>query len=289
MKIVIFSSSKIDFKKLGRALVEINDIKIGGGKPFVLIAGPCVVENEKLIMETAKSIKEITSLLQIPYIFKSSYKKANRTSLNSFTGIGDEEAIAILAKVRMELNLPVLTDVHTEKEIEMIKDAVDVLQIPAFLSRQTDLLVAAGKSGKVINVKKGQFLAPDDMKHVAEKIASTGNKKILLTERGTTFGYHNLVVDMRSFIIMKEFGYPVVMDATHSVQLPSKGSKSGGEPKFIKPLARAAAAVGIDALFLEVHPNPKEALSDAASQLPLSELKELLDEIKSIDKIIKRY
>ena len=270
-------------------MVEIDDIKIGDGKPFVLIAGPCVVENENLIIETAKAIKEITTELEIPFIFKSSYKKANRTSLNSFSGIGDEEAIAILAKVRKKLNLPVLTDVHTEEEIEMVKDAADVLQIPAFLSRQTELLVAAGKSGKAINVKKGQFLAPDDMKHVAEKIASTGNKKILLTERGTTFGYHNLVVDMRSFIVMKEFGYPVVMDATHSVQLPSKSNESGGEPKFIKPLARAAAAVGIDALFLEVHPNPKEALSDAASQLPLSELKELLSEIKSIDKIIKHF
>ena len=268
-------------------MVEINDIKIGNGKPFVLIAGPCVVESEKLILETAKAIKDIAGELSIPFIFKSSYRKANRTSINSFTGVGDEEAVDILSKVRKQLDIPVLTDVHTENEIEIVKDAADVLQIPAFLSRQTGLLIAAGKSGKVINVKKGQFLAPDDMKHVAEKISSTGNNKILFTERGTTFGYHNLIVDMRSFIIMKEFGYPVVMDATHSVQLPSQGSESGGEPKFIKPLARAAAAVGIDALFLEVHPNPKEALSDAASQLPLSELKDLLIEIKAIDKIVK--
>ncbi len=270
-------------------MVEVKNIKIGGGNPFVLIAGPCVIENEKLIMDTAGAIQKITSELGVPFIFKSSYKKANRTSINSFTGIGDDEAIAILAKAGKKLGIPVLTDVHTEYEIERAADAADVLQIPAFLSRQTDLLIAAGKSGKVVNVKKGQFLAPDDMKHAAEKISSTGNNKILLTERGSSFGYHNLVVDMRSLIIMKEYGYPVVMDATHSVQLPGKGNESGGEPKFIKPLARAAAAVGIDALFLEVHPKPEEALSDAASQLPLSELKDLLAGIKAIDKIIKGY
>jgi 2-dehydro-3-deoxyphosphooctonate aldolase (KDO 8-P synthase) len=268
-------------------LVEIQNIKVGENRPFVLIAGPCVIEGEDIILKTASAIKKISSKLNIPFVFKSSYKKANRTNLNSFTGIGDEEALNILAKVKNELNLPILTDVHTTEEIEKAAQVADVLQIPAFLSRQTDLLIAAGKSGKVINVKKGQFLAPGDMKHVAEKIASTGNNKIMLTERGTTFGYHNLVVDMRSFVIMREFGYPVVMDATHSVQLPSKGNISGGEPKFIKPLARAAAAVGIDALFLEVHPNPAEALSDAASQLPLSDLEELLIEIKAIDEFIK--
>ncbi|MHB1688513.1 MAG: 3-deoxy-8-phosphooctulonate synthase [Ignavibacteriaceae bacterium] len=270
-------------------MIQLGNIKIGGGNPFVLIAGPCVVENEKLILFTAAEIKKITTGLGIPFIFKSSYKKANRTSINSFVGMGDEEALEILAKVKSEIDLPILTDVHTTEEINNASEVVDVLQIPAFLSRQTELLLAAGKSGKIVNVKKGQFLAPDDMKHVAEKVASTGNNKIMLTERGTTFGYHNLVVDMRSFVIMKEFGYPVVMDATHSVQLPGKGNTSGGEPKFIKPLARAAAAVGIDALFLEVHPNPKVALSDASSQLPLSELKDLLIEIKAIDKLVKRY
>lgn len=270
-------------------MIKLNNIEIGNNRPFVLIAGPCVIENEEMVINTAEAIKSITAALNIPYIFKSSYKKANRTNLNSFTGIGDKEALQILSKVREKLNLPVLTDVHTIEEVNAAALAADVLQIPAFLSRQTDLLIAAGKTGKVINVKKGQFMAPDDMNHVAEKIASTGNKNIMLTERGTTFGYHNLIVDMRSFIIMKEFGYPVVMDATHSVQLPSKGNTSGGEPAFIKPLARAATAVGIDALFLEVHPNPKEALSDAASQLPLSELKDLLIEIKAIDKTIKHY
>jgi len=270
-------------------MIQLGNIFIGDNKPLVLIAGPCVVENEKLILYTANEIKKITSDLDIPFIFKSSYKKANRTSINSFVGIDEKEALEILSKVKRNLDLPILTDVHTVEEINYVSKVADVLQIPAFLSRQTDLLLAAGRSGKIVNVKKGQFLAPDDMKHVAEKVASTGNTKIMLTERGTTFGYHNLVVDMRSFIIMKEFGYPVVMDATHSVQLPSKGDTSGGQPKFIKPLAKAATAIGIDALFLEVHPNPKEALSDASSQLPLDELKELLTEIKAIDKLVKRY
>lgn len=270
-------------------MVEINGIKTGNNNPFALIAGPCVVENEEMILQTAGEIKKITSKLGIPFIFKSSYKKANRTNLNSFTGIGDEKALHILKTVKDKFNLPILTDVHSKKEIKKAAAIADVLQIPAFLCRQTELLITAGESGKVVNVKKGQFLAPEDMKHVVEKIESTGNKNILLTERGTTFGYHNLVVDMRSLVIMREFGYPVVMDATHSVQLPSKDTTSSGEPKFIKPLARAAAAVGIDALFLEVHPDPQNALSDAASQLPLNKLEELLFEVKQIDDIVKRF
>ncbi len=269
--------------------VKLNQIVIGDNKPFVLIAGPCVVENEKMILETAETIQKITSELQIPFIFKSSFKKANRTNLKSFSGLGDEESIAILKKVKDELNLSIVTDIHTESDIEKVGDAADILQIPAFLCRQTDLLIAAGESGKIVNIKKGQFLAPEDMRHAADKVASTGNNKILLTERGTTFGYHNLVVDMRSLVIMRELGYPVVMDATHAVQLPSKDLISGGQPKFIKPLARAAMAVGIDALFLEVHPDPKNALSDSASQLPLSELKELLIDLKKIDQVIKNY
>ena len=269
--------------------IKLNQIVIGDNNPFVLIAGPCVVENEKMIFETANSIKQIAAELDIPFIFKSSFKKANRTNLKSFTGLGDKESIAILKKVREQLKLSVVTDIHTESDVDMVIDAVDILQIPAFLSRQTDLLIAAGKSGKVVNIKKGQFLAPEDMKHAADKVSSTGNNKIMLTERGTTFGYHNLVVDMRSLVIMRELGYPVVMDATHAVQLPSKDLISGGQPKFIKPLARAAMAVGIDALFLEVHPDPKNALSDAASQLPLSDLKELLFELKKIDQITENY
>jgi 2-dehydro-3-deoxyphosphooctonate aldolase (KDO 8-P synthase) len=274
---------------MNTSMVEIKNIKIGDGQPFALIAGPCVVENEQMIIETAAQIKEITAKFNIPFIFKSSYRKANRTSLNSFKGIGDEEAIGILKKVKDELRIPVLTDIHSPDEINKVLDCADVLQIPAFLSRQTELLIAAGSSGKVVNVKKGQFLAPVDMKHVIEKIESTGNKKILLTERGTSFGYHNLVVDMRSLVIMKQLGYPVVMDATHAIQLPANSSVSGGEPQFIRPLAKAAAAVGIDALFIEVHPNPKEALSDAQSQLPLKDLENLLIEVKEIDSIVKKY
>ena len=270
-------------------MVKIKNLEIGNNKPFVLIAGPCVVENERMILHTAEEIKKITEELNIPFIFKSSYKKANRTSGKTFSGIGDDEALKILAKVKEKFYIPLLTDVHTTEEVDRASKVADVLQIPAFLCRQTDLLIAAGKTGKAVNIKKGQFLAPEDMKHAADKVLSTGNKNILLTERGTTFGYHNLVVDMRSFIIMREFGFPVVMDATHSVQIPGKGNESGGQPKFIKPLARAAAAVGIDALFLEVHPNPKKAMSDAESQLPLNELKNLLMEIKEIDRVIKKY
>jgi 2-dehydro-3-deoxyphosphooctonate aldolase (KDO 8-P synthase) len=268
-------------------MVEIGKIKAGGNNPFVLIAGPCVVESEKLLRQTAAEIKSITSSLDIPFIFKASYKKANRTSASSFIGIGDKEALGMLGNVGKEFDVPVLTDIHLPAEAEMAAQYAEVLQIPAFLCRQTDLLLAAGETGKVINIKKGQFLAPEDMKHAVEKVLSTGNKNIMLTERGTTFGYHNLVVDMRSLIIMRELGYPVVMDATHSVQLPSKGDTSGGQPKYIKYLAKAAAAVGIDALFLEVHPEPEKALSDASSQLPLSELKQLLEEIKKIDSITK--
>ncbi len=270
-------------------MIQINDIKIGSGNKFVLIAGPCVVENREIIFQTAERIKNITTKLNIRFIFKSSYKKANRTSVNSFTGVGDTEALQILSDVKKEFRLPILTDVHSLNEIKIASEVADVLQIPAFLSRQTELLVAAGETGKVVNIKKGQFLAPDEMEHAIKKVESTGNKKIMLTERGSSFGYHNLVVDMRSLVIMKNFGYPVVMDATHSVQIPGKDSKSGGEPIFIKPLARAAAAVGIDALFLEVHPDPSKALSDAASQLPLSELENLLVEIKKIDDLVKSF
>jgi 2-dehydro-3-deoxyphosphooctonate aldolase (KDO 8-P synthase) len=270
-------------------MIQLNNIKIGGGNKFVLIAGPCVVENREITFQTAEEIKKITAKFNIPFIFKSSYKKANRTSVKSFTGIGDEEALNILGEVKGSLKIPLLTDVHSIDEIRASSQIADILQIPAFLSRQTELLVAAGESGKVVNIKKGQFLAPDEMEHAIGKVESTGNKNILLTERGSSFGYHNLVVDMRSLVIMKEFGYPVVMDATHSVQLPGKDTMSGGQPVFIRPLARAAAAVGIDALFLEVHPDPSKALSDAASQLPLSELEELLTEIKKIDDLVKSF
>lgn len=268
-------------------MVEVNNIKIGDGLPLVLIAGPCVIENESITLYTAEQIKTIAEKLNIPYIFKSSYKKANRTSLNSFTGLNFDEALKILEKVKNELSLPILTDVHTEQEIPCVSEIADVIQIPAFLCRQTELLLSAGRTKKAVNVKKGQFLAPDDMKYVAEKIESTGNKKILFTERGTTFGYHNLVVDMRSLEVMKDFGYPVIMDATHAVQIPSRGGISGGERHFITTLAKAATAVGIDGLFLEVHPEPDKALSDAGSQLPLNMLSSLLTIVKKIDDLIK--
>lgn len=270
-------------------IVEVGNIKIGGGNPIVVIAGPCVVENYEITYETAKRAKEITSELGMPFILKSSYKKANRTSLKGFSTIGEKVALEILAQIKKELDVPVLTDIHSEPEVEMAAEYVDVLQIPAFLCRQTELLIAAGKTGKVVNIKKGQFMAPEDMKYAAEKVASTGNDKILLTERGTTFGYHNLVVDMRSLPIMRATGYPVVIDATHSVQLPSIGEKSGGKPEFIFHIARAAVAVGVDAIFLETHPEPSKALSDSASQLKLDYLYDLLYQVKQIDELVKKF
>lgn len=268
-------------------MIKLNEIIFGNGNPFVLIAGPCVIESREITFDTAAEIKKITKELNIPFVFKSSYKKANRTDVNSFTGLGDDEGLQILADIKTELNLPILTDVHSPAEANKASEAADILQIPAFLCRQTDLLIAAGETGKIVNIKKGQFLAPASMKNAADKVESTGNNKILLTERGTTFGYNNLVVDMRALIIMRELGYPVVMDATHSVQMPGAGNVTGGNPKFIAPLAKAAAAVGIDALFVEVHPNPQKALSDSESQLPLSELKKLLIEVKKIDEAVK--
>jgi 2-dehydro-3-deoxyphosphooctonate aldolase (KDO 8-P synthase) len=270
-------------------IVEVKGIKIGGGNPIVVIAGPCVVENYEITYQTAKRAKEITTELRMLFIFKSSYKKANRTSLKGFSTIGEKLALEILAQIRKELDIPVLTDIHSEPEAEMAAEYVDVLQIPAFLCRQTELLIAAGRTGKAVNIKKGQFMAPEDMKYAAEKVASTGNEKILLTERGTTFGYHNLVVDMRSIPIMRSTGYPVVIDATHSLQLPSVGEKSGGRPEFIFHIARAAVAVGVDAIFLETHPEPSKALSDSASQLKLDFLYELLYQVKQIDELVKKF
>ena len=269
--------------------VTISSISVGGGNPLVLIAGPCVVENRDMIFSTASKIKEITSRLGVPFIFKSSYKKANRTSVSGFTSIGIDEALKILAEVKKELGVPILTDVHTTEEVRAAAQVADVLQIPAFLCRQTDLLIAAGKTGKAVNIKKGQFLAPEDMKHPIEKVASTKNEKILVTERGATFGYHNLVVDMRGLPVMRSFGYPVILDATHSVQLPGNDNgKSGGQPQYIFPIVRAGVAVGIDGLFIETHPDPAAALSDAASQLPLSRLEELLLQAKAIDSLVKK-
>jgi 2-dehydro-3-deoxyphosphooctonate aldolase (KDO 8-P synthase) len=269
--------------------VTISSISVGGGNPLVLIAGPCVVENRDIIFSTASKIKEITSRLGVPFIFKSSYKKANRTSVSGFTSIGIDEALKILAEVKKELGIPILTDVHTTEEVRAAAQVADVIQIPAFLCRQTDLLMAAGNSGKAVNIKKGQFLAPEDMIHPIEKVASTKNERILVTERGATFGYHNLVVDMRGLPVMRSFGYPVILDATHSVQLPGNDNgKSGGQPQYIFPIVRAGVAVGIDGLFIETHPDPATALSDAASQLPLSRLEELLLQAKAIDSLVKK-
>jgi len=270
-------------------MVEINGIKIDNKLPFVLIAGPCVIESRELALSVAEKIVEITTKLKVPYIFKSSYKKANRTSVNSFTGIGDQEALKILDEIKSKFRIPVLTDVHSIEEVKMAAEVVDVLQIPAFLCRQTELLLEAGKTNKAINIKKGQFLAPDEIQYAAEKVKSTGNDKILLTERGTTFGYHNLVVDMRSLVIMKKFNYPVIMDATHAVQIPGVGGKSGGSREFIPHLAKAAISIGIAGLFLETHPDPSKALSDADSQLPLNYLERLLIQVKQIDGLVKSF
>lgn len=271
-------------------VVHIDAITIGGGAPLVLIAGPCVVESRDLIFKTAGKIQSIAHRLQIPFIFKSSYKKANRTSGKSFSSIGDDAALKILGDVKREFGVPILTDVHSEREAQSAAEVADVLQIPAFLCRQTELLQAAGRTGKAVNIKKGQFVAPEDMALAAEKVASTGNKRILLTERGSTFGYHNLVVDMRSLPIMRRSGYPVVLDATHSVQLPgAEKGRSGGQPEFIFPIARAGVAAGCDAVFIETHPNPAKAKSDASSQLKLDLLEGLLQQLVALDGAMKRF
>lgn len=264
--------------------VNIGHLEIGLQKPLTIIAGPCVIEDERTTLQTAAELKQTLKDYPTQFIFKSSYRKANRTSKDGFTGLAFEEALDILNKVRVELEIPVLTDVHSELEIPIVAEIVDVLQIPAFLSRQTDLLRAAGSTGRAVNIKKGQFLAPQDMASAAEKVRDTGNEKILLTERGASFGYRNLVVDMRSLIIMQQTGYPVVFDATHSIQIPGGlGNASGGQPEFILPLARAALATGaVSAIFMEVHPNPAKALSDGASQLPLQKFREVIEQLVSL-------
>ena len=245
---------------------------------FFLIAGPCVVENESMPLEIAEEIVAITDKLQIPYIFKASYKKANRSRLDSFTGIGDLKGLEAIRKVRDKLNIPVLTDVHSPEEAKLAAEFVDVLQIPAFLCRQTDLLIAAAKTGKVINIKKGQFLSPEAMKYAVQKVLDSGNNKIILTERGTTFGYQDLVVDFRGIPIMQKPGTPVVLDCTHSLQRPNQSSGvTGGQPELIETIAKAGVAVGADGLFIETHPDTANALSDGANMLPLNLLQELLE------------
>jgi 2-dehydro-3-deoxyphosphooctonate aldolase (KDO 8-P synthase) len=263
--------------------VKVQNIRIGDNGPLVLIAGPCVIESEKLCLETAITIKDIAHKLAIPYIFKSSFDKANRLSIDSYRGPGIKKGLEILNKIKQKLKVPILSDVHCVKDIPEAGKVLDIIQIPAFLCRQTDLVVAAAKTRKVVNIKKGQFLAPWDILPIIKKIESVGNHSILITERGVTFGYNNLVTDFRALEIMREFGYPVIYDATHSVQLPGKGGRSsGGEREFVEGLCRAAVAFGCDGLFLEVHPEPDKALCDGPNMINLKELEKLLKQIKKI-------
>ena len=267
--------------------IKVKNIKIGAKHPLVLIAGPCVIENEKRAFYHAEELLKITSRLKIPFIYKTSYDKANRTSVNSFRGPGLLKGLDILKKIKDKLNIPILSDVHCRQEIEEAVGVLDIIQIPSFLSRQTDLILTAAETGKPINVKKGQFMAPWDMKYVIEKIEKTGNYNIILTERGTSFGYNNLVSDMRSLPIMRKFGYPVIYDATHSAQLPGGlGSSSGGQREFVSGLARSAVAMGIDGIFIETHYNPDKALSDGPNMIKLKDLENILKQIKEIRGII---
>ncbi|MFH0935818.1 MAG: 3-deoxy-8-phosphooctulonate synthase [Candidatus Omnitrophota bacterium] len=269
--------------------VKIGRIKFGAGNPLVLIAGPCVIESKALCLDTAKRIKDITVKLGIPFIFKSSYDKANRLSLDSYRGPGIERGLEILSAVKQKLKIPVLSDIHCQKEISAAAEVLDVIQIPAFLCRQTDIVVAAAKTKKPINIKKGQFLAPADILPIIRKIEASGNRSILVTERGFCFGYNNLVSDFRSLGIIREFGYPVIYDATHSVQLPGgRGGSSGGQRQFIEGLSRSAVAFGCDGLFLEVHPRPQAALCDGPNTIGIKNLEKLLRQVKKIEAVLER-
>ena len=265
--------------------VQIGNVTIGGGAPLALIAGPCVIEDPARTLRIGRELQAIAGKLGMPYIFKASFDKANRSSFHSFRGPGLDEGLKILAAIKRELGVPALSDIHEAAQAAAAAEVLDVLQIPAFLCRQTDLLHAAAQTGKPVNVKKGQFLSPGEMKNVIAKLTESGCESILLTERGSSFGYNNLVVDMRSLAILRSFGYPVVFDATHSVQLPGGGGdRSAGQREFVPVLARAAAAAGIDALFLEVHDNPAEALSDGPNMVPVAELESLLTQVLAIDR-----
>tara|TARA_B100001248_G_scaffold236948_1_gene200609 strand:- start:237 stop:1058 length:822 start_codon:yes stop_codon:yes gene_type:complete len=268
--------------------IKCLNFEIANDKPFTLIAGPCQLENEEHALKISSELKKITSDLGINLIYKTSFDKANRTSIKGKRGIGLEKSLPIFDKIRKEVGLPVLTDVHTTEQCSIVADHVDVLQIPAFLCRQTDLLIAAAKTGKIVNVKKGQFLAPWDMANVIKKIEDSGNKKILITERGASFGYNTLVSDMRALPIMSRFGFPIVFDVTHSVQQPGgMGEKSGGQREFVPYLARAAIAVGVGAIFMETHEDPDNAPSDGPNMVPLNEVKALLKKLTEIDKLVK--
>jgi len=270
-------------------LNTLPDIKYLDNNNFFLIAGPCIVEDEETTFKIAETINEITDKLKIPFIFKASYKKANRSSINSFSGIGDKEALLILKRVKEKFHIPLLTDIHSINEIALAVEYADILQIPAFLCRQTDLLVAAGETGKIINIKKGQFLSPEAMKFVAEKIINTGNKKVMLTERGTTFGYQDLIVDFRGIYEMKKNGLPVILDVTHSLQQPNQSTGiTGGKPELIETLAKAGIATGVDGIFIETHPEPSKSKSDGANMLALNYLENLLTKLVKIREVINK-
>ena len=268
-------------------LAKINNLQHNNSGNFFLIAGPCAIEGEEMAFEIAEQILTICNRLQIPFIFKGSYRKANRSRLDSFTGIGDIEALSILKKVGEKYNIPTLTDIHSEKEAEIAANYVDVLQIPAFLCRQTDLLVAAAQTGKVVNIKKGQFLSPESMKHAVDKITESGNNTIMITDRGTMFGYQDMVVDFRGVPTMKKFGVPIIMDVTHSLQQPNQNSGiTAGKPEMIETISKAAIATGVDGIFLETHPNTKQAKSDGTNMLELNKLEELLTKLVRIRKAL---
>lgn len=270
--------------------ITLGSLRLGGGNPLFLIAGPCVIESEAHARRMAECVARIAGDAGVPYIFKASYDKANRSSVKAFRGPGLTEGLRILGKIKSDFRLPILTDVHEAAQAAPAAEVADILQIPAFLARQTDLLMAAGKTGRAVNIKKAQFLSPWDMGNVAEKVASSGNRNIVLTERGASFGYNNLVVDMRTFPVLQKLGYPVVYDVTHSVQLPGgPGQASGGQPEFIETLARAGVAAGVDGVFLETHDNPAEALSDGANALPLSQLAELLGRLKELAVLVRGW
>jgi 2-dehydro-3-deoxyphosphooctonate aldolase (KDO 8-P synthase) len=270
--------------------VSVGSLQLGGNAPLFLIAGPCVIEGEAHAAMIAERLMAIAAEAKVPLIFKASYDKANRSSISSYRGPGLSEGLRILAKIKKELRLPILTDVHEVAHVGAAAEVCDVLQVPAFLCRQTDLLLAVGRTGRAVNLKKGQFLSPWEMANAAEKVASTGNQNIIVTERGASFGYQNLVVDMRSFPILQKLGYPVVFDVTHSVQLPGgEGKSSGGQPEFIEPLARAGTAAGVDGLFLEVHDNPAKALSDGTNALPLNRLPPLLEKLSRLGALVRSW
>ncbi|TYB31666.1 MAG: 3-deoxy-8-phosphooctulonate synthase [Candidatus Mcinerneyibacterium aminivorans] len=268
--------------------IKLKNYNISNDNKFFLIGGPCVIEDEKMIMETAEKLKKITEELDIFFVFKSSYDKANRSSIKSFRGPGINKGLKILEKVKNQLDLPILTDVHSPQQAKIASDVVDIIQIPAFLSRQTDLVVEAAKTGKIVNIKKGQFLAPWDMEKVLNKALASGTKNVILTERGACFGYNNLISDMTALEVMKNFGYPVVFDATHSVQKPGGlGDRTGGNREFVYPLAKSALSIGISGLFMEIHPEPKKAKSDGPNMVRLDDVKEMLNNLKKLDNLIK--